>query len=64
MMRVSVGWMVLKDGIPYRPHKSGYSWQCNMTNPPRVYTTQAKAKPLSTKVGGEVVEVFYEKEEE
>lgn len=63
MMKVSVGWMVLKDGLPYRPHRSGYSWQLNMTNPPRVYTTKNKAKVISTKVGGEVVELFYERED-
>jgi hypothetical protein len=61
---VSVGWIVLKDGLPFRPSKSGYSWQNNLTNPPRVYNTESKAKTQAKKVLGSVVEVFYEGKEE
>ena len=40
-----IGWVALdKDGVPIRPHRSGYSWQANLTHPPRIYTTEARAK--------------------
>ncbi len=64
MTQVSVGWIVIKDGLPFRPHRSGYPWQLNLTTPPRVYSTEGKAKTQAKKVLGSVVEVFYEREEE
>lgn len=55
---ISIGWIILgDDGVPVRPHRSGYSWQANLTHPPRVYTTEKKAKAYGTNV----VEVFIKK---
>lgn len=64
MTKVSVGYIVLKDGVPFRPNRSGYPWQLGLTNPPRVYSTEGKAKTQAKKVLGSVVEVFYEREED
>lgn len=36
-----------EEGKPVKPHKSGYSWQQNLTSPPRIYTTLARAKGQS-----------------
>ena len=39
-----VGYTPLNEfGKPNRPHRSGYSWQTNLTSPPRIYTTEYKA---------------------
>jgi hypothetical protein len=35
------------NGKPVRPHKSGYSWEQNLTHPPRIYTTLKRAKGQS-----------------
>lgn len=36
-----------ENGIPVRPHRSGYSWQLNLTSPPRIYTTRKRAEGQS-----------------
>jgi len=43
-----VGWVpVDAENRPVRPHRSGYSWQTNMTHLPRIYTTEGRAKAQS-----------------
>lgn len=63
MSRVSVGFLVLKDGVPFRPATSGYAWQRGYTSPPRIYSAEYRAKTQANKVLGSVVEVFYERED-
>ncbi len=42
---IRIGWVPLDaSGTPIRPHRSGYSWQTNLTHPPRIYTTEGRAK--------------------
>ena len=36
-----------ENGVPVRPHRSGYSWQENLTSPPRIYTTKKRAEGQS-----------------
>lgn len=43
-----IGWIPLDaDGTPKRPNRSGYAWQKDLTSPPRIYTTEARAKAQS-----------------
>ena len=43
-----IGYVPLdSEGKPYRPHKSGYHWQKNLTSPPRIYSTIERAMKYS-----------------
>jgi hypothetical protein len=53
---ISVGFIILKDGEPYRPKKNAYS----SSTTPRVYSTAGKAAYQATSVKGTVIEVFYQ----
>lgn len=57
--QVFIGWVAVgEDNLPIRPHRSGYSWQHNLTHPPRVYTTEGRAKAQSPV--GKALEVYVE----
>lgn len=43
-----IGYVSLdEEGKPYRPSRSGYSWQKGLTNPPRIYKTIENAVKYS-----------------
>ena len=47
-MVVVLGYVALdENGKPYRPSRSGYAWQKGLTNPPRLYSTENRAKTYS-----------------
>jgi hypothetical protein len=45
---LSVGWTPLnEDRLPKRAARSGYSWETDLSSPPRIYTTEKRAAAQS-----------------
>lgn len=62
---VEAGWSILdtETGELLRPHRSGYSWQTDLTHPPRIYTTRGRAESYAPE-GCVAVRVLFELPEE